>query len=195
MSLANRAGDLYYTFRFMKILTTKWEETDAYKLGLIDENGKRIKTKKINTDEEKTAYSTFFRLVFNIKRLLEKLPGGKNTLASYAAALFLLREKFDLSDKSINKILDKMGIEPLDFMAEKTLWYVLDDKQLSPGVYRLREEKVDINNLQDVANTNDKIRISDRSYPIGEIFGLDIYEATHINSNQKLYVTLGEIYK
>ena len=47
MSLASRAGDLYYSFRFVKLLTTPWVESDAYKLGLIDENGKRDKSVKI----------------------------------------------------------------------------------------------------------------------------------------------------
>ena len=43
MSLASRAGDIYYSFRFVKLLTTPWNETDAYDLGIIDENGKRVK--------------------------------------------------------------------------------------------------------------------------------------------------------
>ena len=67
MSLASRAGDLYYTFRFVKLLTTPWEETDAVKLGILDSQGKRIKGKKISSSEEKDAYTTFHRLVFNIK--------------------------------------------------------------------------------------------------------------------------------
>ena len=55
MSLASRAGDLYYSFRFVKLLTTPWEETDAYKLGIIDENGKRDKSVKLDNDEKKSA--------------------------------------------------------------------------------------------------------------------------------------------
>jgi hypothetical protein len=35
----------------------------------------------------------FDRLVFNLKRLLEKVPFGKSQIASYAAALLLLRER------------------------------------------------------------------------------------------------------
>ena len=31
MSLASRAGDVYYSFRFIKLLTTPFEETDASK--------------------------------------------------------------------------------------------------------------------------------------------------------------------
>lgn len=193
MSLASRAGDLYYSFRFVKLLTTPWAESDAYKLGLIDENGKRDKSVKIDNDDKKTAYSTFVRLVFNIKRLLEKVPGGRSTLASYAAALFLLREKYQLSDATVDKILKQCQIDPLDLMSESSQWYVLDDKQLSPGVYRLREDRVTCLDVE--VNAKDTIRVSSESYPTGEMFGLDIYEVTHINTNQPVYVTVGELYK
>jgi len=54
VSLATRAGDIYYSFRFVKLLTTPWSETDAYKLGIIDENGKRDKSVKLDNDEKKT---------------------------------------------------------------------------------------------------------------------------------------------
>jgi len=193
VSLATRAGDIYYSFRFVKLLTTPWSETDAYKLGIIDENGKRDKSVKLDNDEKKTAYSTFIRLVFNLKRLLEKIPGGRNTLASYAAALFLLKEKYELSDKSIDKILKQCKIDPLDLMAESSTWYVLDDGQLSPGVYRLREDRV--TSLDVDVNSKDTVRVLPESYPIGEMLGLAIYEVTHINTNQPLYVTVGELYK
>lgn len=195
MSLASRAGDLYYSFRFVKLLTTRFEDTDAFRLGIIDEKGTRIKSKKISTSEEKSAFTTFHRLVFNIKKLLEKLPGGSTKLASYAAALFLLKEKYELSDATIDKIVAKSNLETLDFLNEKSEWYLLPDKQLSPGIYRLRESKLDNLNCQEVAHPKDKIRVHQESYPVGEIFGLDVYEATHLNTNQKIYVVLGEIYK
>lgn len=193
MSLASRAGDLYYSFRFVKLLTTPWEETDAYKLGIIDENGKRVKSVKLDNDEKKTAYTTFIRLVFNIKRLLEKVPGGKSTLASYAAALFLLKEKYSLSNATINKILTQSNIDPLDFLEEGCYWYVLESKQLSPGIYRLREER--ITNLEEMTLPKDQVRVEDDAYPVGEILGLDIYQVTHLNTNQPMYVTVGELYK
>ena len=195
MSLASRAGDIYYSFRFVKLLTTPWNETDAYDLGIIDENGKRVKSVKLDNDEKKSAYSTFIRMVFNLKRLLEKVPGGKSVLSSYAAALFLLKEKYELSDKTIDKMLKQCEIDPLDLMSESSQWYVLDDRQLSPGLYHVREEKLLSSTLDDIVNAKDKVRVSNDNYPIGEIFGLDIYEVTHLNSNQPVYVTVGELYK
>ena len=195
MSLATRAGDLYYTFRFLKMLTTPFEQTDAFKLGIIDAQGKRIKSKKITTSEEKDSFTTFHRLVFNIKKLLEKVPGGSSRIASYAAALFLLREKYELTDKSIDKILDKMGLEPLDFMAEQSGWYVLENNELAQGVYKLRNDHLEIMQCNDVAFKGDTVRVKEGCAPIGDIFGLNVYMVEHINSRQSLYVTVGDIYR
>lgn len=195
MSLASRAGDLYYAFRFVKLLTTKWEETDAYKLGLIDANGKRIKSEKLDTSEKKTAYTPFIRLAYNIKRLLEKLPGGSSTISSYAAALFLLKEEFGLSDKSIDKIMKLSDIDPLDLMSEDHRWFELEDGRLSPGIYRVKNDKVLSTNLEDVVNAKDQIRVSENAYPVGEICGVPIYEATHVNTGQKVHVSVGELIK
>ena len=195
MSLASRAGDLYYTFRFLKLLTTPWEETEAFKLGLIDEKGKRLKNVPIETSEQKDAYTTFMRLVFNVKRTLNKLPGGTNRLASYASALYLIKEQLQLSDKAVKKIITEMNIDVNDFLLEKVEWYLLDNKQLAQGIYRVRENKLLAKTCDDVVRSNDKIRIMDKSYPIGDMMGLDIYEAIHINTNQPIYITLGEIYK
>ena len=40
-----RAIDLFVTYRFLKLLTTPFEKTEAYKLGIIDDNGNRIMQK------------------------------------------------------------------------------------------------------------------------------------------------------
>ena len=36
--------DTYLAYKFIKMLATRWKKTDAYKLGIIDEKGKRIRT-------------------------------------------------------------------------------------------------------------------------------------------------------
>jgi len=84
--------DLILIYQFVKRLSTPFEEQEAYKLGIIDEKGNRIKSKKLETKEEKNAYGYLDRLIFNLKKLIEKVPGGKSRLGSFAAALFLIRE-------------------------------------------------------------------------------------------------------
>jgi hypothetical protein len=83
--------DIYLVYEFLKRLVTPFNKTKAFSLGLIDADGKKIRN--AITSQEKDAMGYFDRLVFNLKRILEKVPFGKSQIASYAAALLLLREK------------------------------------------------------------------------------------------------------
>ena len=195
MGIVKRAADLAYTFRFIRMLVMDWKDWDAYKTGVIDENGKRNKSVRLDDDEKKSSYTPFIRLAANIKRLLSKIPGGSTKLGSFAAALFLIKEKYNLSDKQLNKIIEECGIDPLDIMLESSEWFVLKDGMLSPGIYRLSEDKVLNGTYDDIVNTKDQVRIHDDCYPVGDVFGIDIYEAEHIRTRQKVYVTVNEIYK
>ena len=38
-----QAIDLFVAYRFLRILTTPWEDQEAFKLGIIDQNGKLLK--------------------------------------------------------------------------------------------------------------------------------------------------------
>ena len=40
---ASRGADLYFVFRFLRLLTMKYTATNAYKLGIIDKKGKALK--------------------------------------------------------------------------------------------------------------------------------------------------------
>ena len=93
-----RAIDLFVTYRFLKLLTTPFEKTDAYKLGIIDKDGNRIRQEKstkpavaLATSELKNAYTILHKLVFNIKKLFAKVPGLRTKVGTYAAALFYLK--------------------------------------------------------------------------------------------------------
>lgn len=98
---------LVAAYKIIKYLTTPFEEWDAYKLGLIDKNGKRLK--KSTTQEERDALPPLARVALNIKRLLAKIPGGSSKIGSIAAALFLLKEQTDISSETFAFILEKVG--------------------------------------------------------------------------------------
>ena len=98
MGIVKRAADLAYAFRFVRMMVMDWSSWDAYKLGIIDENGKRNRNVKIDTDEKKSAYTPFIRLAANIKRLVAKIPGGGSKLGSFASALYLIKERFNLTE-------------------------------------------------------------------------------------------------
>ena len=91
----SRGADLYFTFRFLRLLTMDWKKTDAYKYKIIDAKGNALKkSSELESVNEKAAYTMLHRLVFKMRRLLEKVPVlGKSILLNYAAALFLLKEQ------------------------------------------------------------------------------------------------------
>lgn len=192
MGVLTKAADTVYTLRFLRLLTTPWEETNAFKLGIIDNKGKKLK--KPFTEKEKSSYNMFHRLVFNIKKLVNKAPGGSSKIASYATALFLIKEHFNLSDKSLEKILKECDIDPSDFLSESSQWFTTKDGMLSPGVYRLAEGGKVVNSTgEDLGKKNDKVRVEMDTYPVTNLFGLDIYEVIHTSTHQKIYVTAGEL--
>lgn len=89
--MASRALDLYYAMRFLKLLATPFEEWKAYELGLID--GKGNLKRKAKTPAEKEASTPFMNIAKNIKRILNKFPGGRVATASLAVGLLLMREQ------------------------------------------------------------------------------------------------------
>ena len=91
--MAKGVVDLAAIYMFLKRLVTPFEKWDAYKTGLIDKDGKVIVDKADRTPEQNKSFGYFDRLVANLKKLLGKIPGGKTRIASFAAALLLLREK------------------------------------------------------------------------------------------------------
>lgn len=91
--MAKGVVDLAAIYMFLKRLVTPFEQWDAYKTGLIDKDGKVIVDKADRTPEQNKSFGYFDRLVANLKKLLGKVPGGKSRIASFAAALLLLREK------------------------------------------------------------------------------------------------------
>ena len=91
---ASRGADLYFVFRFLRLLTMDYKKTDAFKFGIIDNKGKALrKSADLESIKEKAAYTMLHRMVFKIRRLMEKVPGGR--FVNYAAALFLLKEQKD----------------------------------------------------------------------------------------------------
>jgi len=194
MGILTRAGDLLYTLRFLRLLTTPWEETGAFKAGIIDENGKKIK--KPSSSDDKSVYNTFHRLVFSIKRLVNKIPGGKSKFGSYVAALLLIREKLELTDKGIDRIIEACGIDRLDILAESSQWFILPEGNMSPGVYRMNEDGKMLNSTcEEICKKGDRVRVENQCYPVENICGLDIFEVTHMPTNQKIYITSGELHK
>lgn len=90
---AKGALDLFLIYQFLRRLVTPFNRWDAYKTGVIDARGQVQVKKADRTQEQNRSWGYYDRLLANLKKLLEKIPGGRTRIASFAAALLLLREQ------------------------------------------------------------------------------------------------------
>ena len=111
--------DIYMVYNFIRRLTTPFDETEAYRLGIIDSEGNFLKRRReLRTTEERNALGVFDILVFNLKKILSRVPGGRSRLATYAAALWLIKEGEDHAD--VNSTLLEEKIEEYISYLEET---------------------------------------------------------------------------
>lgn len=192
MGLLTRTTDTVYAFRFLRLLTTPWSKTGAFKMGLIDANGNVLR--KPETSEEKSKYNIFHKLVFNIKRMLNVLPFGKTTIASYLAALYLIKEKTGVSDRALAKILkETTGVDPRLMPLEESFWYLTEDGKLRAGTYTLARDLPLSMTGDMLALKKTAVKIVENSLPVGNIFGVNVYNATHCKTGQKVLITQHDI--
>jgi len=117
--MASNLIDSIIIFRILKKLTTPWKKTGAYRVGLIDQNGKLLVKKSARTTAQNKHFTLLDRLVFNLKRLLEKTPLGRNQLGSYIAALALIKEHVETTSNTetsvhlIEKLEEHNLIDPI----------------------------------------------------------------------------------
>lgn len=79
--------------RVLRMLTTPYDKTDAYKLKIIDKKGNPLKKAyELDSQKERDAYTYLHRLVFRMKRLIDKLPAEKVKFQTYATAFALIKE-------------------------------------------------------------------------------------------------------
>ena len=199
-----RAIDLFVTYRFIKLLVTPFEKTDAYRLGIIDADGKRIlvpgttnKPTPLRTVEEKSAYTVLHKLVFNIKKIFAKVPGLRTKLGTYAAALFLLKDTFkesvddpDIFEKEFMKYLKEQGYEIDDTISEEVIGF---GEILPKGEYKLANDRLNKEEEELSAKKGDKVVAFDDEAPVDTILGVDIFPVVHVKTQEKIYVGLEDL--
>ena len=199
-----RAIDLFVTYRFIKLLVTPFEKTDAYRLGIIDADGKRIlvpgttnKPTPLRTVEEKSAYTVLHKLVFNIKKIFAKVPGLRTKLGTYAAALFLLKDTFkesvddpDVFEKEFMKYLKEQGYEIDDTISEEVIGF---GEVLPKGEYKLANDILNKEEEELSAKKGDKVVVFDDEAPVDTILGVDIFPVVHVKTQEKIYVGLEDL--
>ena len=105
--------DNIIAFRVLLLLVTPFDKTEAFKRGVIDKDGVVLVKVKDQTPEQKDAYDMLDRLVFSLKRLLGKIPGGKSQIATLAAAYYLVKESYEnktsIKKESVDNIMKLIG--------------------------------------------------------------------------------------
>lgn len=197
MGILKSAADLVYTIRFLKLLVTKFEDTGAYKAGIIDADGNKVKEFSMDTMDNRDAYrshyTAFHRLVFNLKKLMAKVPGGSSIVARYGAALALIKEHGNLSDSNLQKIHEETGIDIMDVLLENSQWYVLENGSLGEGVYKMRNDSM-TDQCDEIIRKDDKIRVLENNL-CHDIMGIPVFEGTHMRTGRRVLFTANEIAK
>ena len=116
--------------KLLYMLVTPFDKTDAYRLGIVDAKGKLLKhAKDLKTQAEKDAFNYLTRLIFNLKRLINKLPGGESNLKNLVAAYYFVKEKVEtksafVSEQQFRNLvqrLDKVTLVEEEILIKKVL--------------------------------------------------------------------------
>ncbi len=190
----SRAIDLFVTYRFLKLLVTPWKKQEAYKLGIIDANGKALKkARDLGLEAEREAFTLLHRLVFNCKRIMSKIPFVRSQLGTYAAALFLLKEHYkieNLPEAEVTKyLLENKLIDLNDNISEEVIGF---GNMLPAGEYKLKDQ-VTADDDEIDAQKGDVVTALEDTPPSDRILGVDIFPVIHQKSNKKIYVSLEDI--
>ena len=190
----SRAVDLFVTYRFLKLLVTPWNKQEAFKLGIIDKNGKALKkARDLGKEEERASFTLLHRLVFNCKRIMSKIPFIRSQLGTYAAALFLLKEHYkieNLPEAQVTKyLLENKLIDLNDKISEEVIGF---GNMLPMGEYKLKDQ-VTADDDEIDAQKGDIVSALEDTPPSDRILGVDIFPVIHQKSNKKIYVSLEDI--
>ena len=198
--MGSPAIDAFITFRFLKLLVTPFNKTEAFKFGIIDERGKVLKKyKTLERMEERRAYTILHRLVFNIKKLIEKVPGGKSRIATYAAALFLIKEHVDQYHDSDGKLVEKEFYKYLkdNDLVEEDDGEIREEiafaDKLLKGQYKLVNDVGVGEDDRIIGKKGDTVTVFSDQSPKDTVMGTDVFEVIHDKSKDPLLVTIEDI--
>jgi hypothetical protein len=138
-------------------------------------------------------------LVFNIKKLIEKVRGGKSRLASYAAALFLIKEHVkeyqdtdgQLVEKEFYKYLkDNELLEDDDGEIKEEVAFA---DRLLKGTYTLVNDVGVDEDDKVIGKAGDKVTVYSDQAPKDTVMGQDVFEVIHDRTKDVLLVTIEDI--
>ena len=193
-----QAIDLFVAYRFLRILTTPWEDQEAYKLGIIDKDGKLLRKRNtLKTDAEKKSFTLLHRLIFNLKRILHKIQLVRSKLGTYATALYLLKQHFagqvedeDTIEKAFSGWLVDNGYLTKEELEESVIGI---GATLPKGRYKLTQDIFAGNEGDIKGKKGDTVVAFADTPPTGSVIGQDIFVVIHQKSKEEIYVSLEDL--
>lgn len=115
MSVDERLEEIMAEHRFLQILTTPWKQQAAYKLGIINENGKIIRNRhELTESHERQAYpDIFYAYCWNVKRLVEQVFTNNLDTNNFVKSVWALKTQYGGSTP------EKFETHILNYLEEK----------------------------------------------------------------------------
>lgn len=151
------------TLQFIRYISTPFTKWKAFEMGLIDETGKKIRDAE--TRDEKAEFVGWKNIIRKVKMTIEKLSGGRRVaqLASFATALWLLKEEIDQGGDNGSEIINNYITEQLgaEILLEESA-----PKLLEPGMYTA---------VTDITENNLVFTVKSRMEPTEVFLGANMY--------------------
>jgi hypothetical protein len=176
----SRVIDAVIAYRVLKLLVTPFDKTKAFELGIIDDKGKvLIKSRNIETAEQRNAYTLLIRFVFNLKKLLAKV-GIRGPVGSAAAAALAFFKEQHGENLEVEKVV-------YSHLKEQGFEFQLDENYgelLNEGTYKVKH---DIYNSEGevVININESVEFTETT---DTIMGYDVFKYNGV------YLTTEDLY-
>ena len=176
----SRVIDAVIAYRVLKLLVTPFNKTKAFELGIIDDKGKvLIKSRNIETAEQRNAYTLLIRFVFNLKKLLAKV-GIRGPVGSAAAAALAFFKEQHGENLEVEKVV-------YNHLKEQGFEFQIDEnygEPLTEGTYKVKH---DIYNSEGevVININESVEFKETT---DTIMGYDVFKYNGV------YLTTEDLY-
>ena len=125
------------------------------------------------------------------------MPGLRTKVGTYAAALFLLKDTFkehvedpDMFEKEFMKYLTENKIELDREISEEVIGF---GEVLPKGEYVLKNDILNKEEEELSAKKGDKVIAYEDEAPVDTVLGVEIFPVIHVNSQEKIYISLEDI--
>ena len=164
--MKSKAYDKLIQYRLFELVTTPWQEQEAYKKGVIDENGSILVYRRNLNNEQKKAYpSAFYAHAWRFKQIVERSWVSVPVRTGQALTkLFDIREVV-AEDMVSSRKIDEIGTEIFKH-------YKMDLQPMLEENY----EALPLIGLYEIHGLG-RVEFKEPVMPIGDIVGFPVYRA------------------